>query len=205
MAGALWLNIEDFCKEVRECRDCVVLEERTPFVYGGRVGDTSYEPKVLVVSQVPPPSAWKEDIGKHWAEGDLFATTKKVKVGAPHTLCFDWLEKDENWAKDHLFWIQRTNCAAIRERLASKHCSDKFLNRAMELVKPRLILILGRCAAEYFFHFRKLSDIMGQVRKYQERHDCIVLYHPSPAAGNWHKQREHEESLQLARQRINDL
>jgi uracil-DNA glycosylase len=201
------LEIQDFCKEVRECRDCAVQEERTPFVYGGRVGDKSYDPKVLVVSQVPPPSAWREDIGTRWAEGELFATRRNFKGGIPHTLCRVWLEKDEKWGKGRLFWIQRANCAVEKEekRSAFQHCSSKFLGRAIDVVMPKLVLILGRSAAEYFFHFRKLADVMGQVRKYKERYDCIVLYHPSPAGGNWHKQREHEESLQLARQRINDL
>jgi hypothetical protein len=183
-----------------------VQEERTPFVYGGRAGDRSYDPKVLVVSQIPPPSAWREDIGKRWAEGELFARTKRSKGGAPHTLCLDWLQKDENWGKNHLFWIQRTNCTVKRECLASKHCSDKFLHQAIEsVVKPKLIILLGRSAAAYFFHFGKLSDMMGQFHMYQESYDCIVLYHPSPAAGKWHNQMEHEESVQLARKRINEL
>ena len=83
------MDIQDFCKEVRGCDFCLrsvpVQEKRTPFVYGGGVGGKTYDPKVLVVSEIPSHSAWIENIGARWEQGHLFDLTKKAKAGAPHT------------------------------------------------------------------------------------------------------------------------
>jgi uracil-DNA glycosylase len=204
-------KLSKFCEDVRSCdfcfRNASEKERRgkgTPLVYGGT------DPKVLVVSEMPPRSVWQdnEDIGKRWKERELFATTKKVKHGAPHTLCEDWLEIRDKDLKNCFFWIQRANCPVERERkrFAFRNCSSRFLDRAVDLVNPGLILILGRVAAEHFFDFRKLSDMMGQVHKYQESYDCIVLYHPSPANKfRYQHCKRHQDSVALAKQKIEEL
>jgi hypothetical protein len=189
------MEIDEFVDEIRQCRFCRTDSAdglRTPFVY------SSADPDILVVSEMPPFSAWKEDIGALWAKHDLFTRSTK---GAPHTLC-EWLELDRNEATNRFFWIQRSNCTvSVGKSFVFQHCSSRFLGRAVELVKPQLILILGGSAAEYFFQFDKVGDVMGQIMAFRE-HDCIVLYHPSPAAGKWHKRPEQLKSIALAKQRI---
>jgi hypothetical protein len=170
---------------------------------------------------------WKddEDTGKRWAEGDLFATTKRVQQGVPHTLC-EWLrvEEDANgltkeFARNCFFWIQRANCPVglygVRKRFAFQHCSSKFLDHAVKLVKPRLMLILGSVAAEYFIpKSGKLEELMDpQVDQVQYHHaynqescDCIVLYHPSPANKvHYEDSKRHKNSVALARRCIKKL
>jgi len=191
------MEIEEFLKEVRQCRFCRTdPTNRTPFVY------SSADPGILVVSEMPPLSAWKANIGRYWEERDLFARRTK---GAPHKLC-EWLEIERNKAKDMFFWIQRANCAVtIGKSFAFQHCSSKFLDRAIDLIKPKLILVLGRVAAEYFFQFtERVKSMMGQIISYRG-YDCIVLYHPSPAAGKWQHKPEQEKSIKLARRKINEV
>jgi len=197
------MKIDEFLEEIRRCRLC----ERdptsgfgTPFVY------SSSSPDVLVVSEMPSAAAWKEDIGTLWAKRDLFTRSTD---GVPHRLC-EWLGLKRDEAKDRFFWIQRANCTvSVGESFAFQHCSSRFLGRALEIVRPNLILALGEDAAGYFFQFDKLENVMGRVMTYPERdgdvqrkYHCIVLYHPSSAAKKWHKRPEHMKSIALAKQRI---
>ena len=189
------MGIDEFLREIRQCRFCKADPTEglgTPFVY------SSTGPDILVVSEMPSASAWKEDIGTLWAKHDLFTRSTK---GAPHKLC-EWLDLDWNEATNRFFWIQRSNCTvSIGKPFAFQHCSSRFLGRAVELVKPRLIFILGGSAAEYFFQFDKVEDVVGKIMTFRG-YDCIVFYHPSPAAGKWHKRPEQIESIALAKQRI---
>jgi len=149
---------------------------------------------------MPPGSAWREDIGALWAKEDLFAARP---TGAPHRLC-QWLEIDQNEAKKRFFWIQRANCTvSIGKRFAFQHCSSKFLDRAIDIVKPKLIFTLGRAAAEYFFQFGKIKEVMGEMRTYRG-YECIVLYHPSRAARKWQHKAEQEKSVALAKENLKE-
>ena len=164
----------------------------TPFVY------SSVNPDIMVVSEMPPGSAWKEDIGALWARKDLFAASA---TGAPHKLC-EWVGIDQSEARRRLFWIQRANCTvSVGKRFAFQHCSGKFLDRAMDIVKPKLIIILGRVAAEYFFQFGKIKEVMGEVKTYRG-YECVVLYHPSRAARKWQYKAEQGNSVALAKKKL---
>jgi uracil-DNA glycosylase len=223
-------KLAELCKEVRRCDFCFrntsVKEKGIPLVYGGREGDKNYDPKVLVVSEMPPSSAWekreeenREDLGARWAKGQLFAPTKRVpQGGAPETLR-EWLGKGEDWALSQLFWIQRANCPVesygVRKRFAFQHCSSRFLDRAVKLVKPELILTLGGEAAEYFIPEKgKLKTLMdSQVRGVPYQYpphndkpcDCIVLYHTSRRNKALRQSKLHKASVDLAKRRINEL
>ncbi len=55
-----------------------------------------------------------------------------------------------------------------------------YLDRQLELVRPRLVVTLGRFAMERFFSYGRISQIHGQPR----RMDGVVvlpLYHPAAA------------------------
>jgi len=193
------LAISDLLKEIHECRFCFSERQgelKTPFVY------SPTNPDILVVSEMPSTAAWEKDIGSIWAKGNMFGGRTR---GAPHKLC-EWLGMDWNEASNRFFWIQRANCAiSTGKRYALQHCSAKFLGRAIDIVDPRVILVLGRLAAEYFFRFKVTREVMGEIRKYrgsQLPHDCIVLYHPSRAAQKYQKRPEQKKSIELARRKI---
>lgn len=192
------LEIEGFLKDIRQCLFCradMTNRGGTPFVYG------SANPDIMVVSEMPPGSAWKEDIGALWAKEDLFAARA---TGAPHRLC-QWLGIDQNAAKRRFMWIQRANCTVtIGKRFAFQHCSSKYIDRAIDLIKPKLILILGRVAAEYFFPFGKTKEVMGKTKNYRG-YECIVLYHPSRAAQKYQHRAEQKKSIMLAKQKLSSL
>jgi len=165
-------------KEIRECDLCRKYSKHTPFVYGSCGAD------LLVVSEMPPRKAWDDNIGEKWRK-DLFACREK---GAPHTLC-EWLGMKKEEARERFFWIQRANCYVNEgKEYAFQHCSSKYIPRAISLVRPKVIIILGRSAAQYFTQFEKLEDAMEKTIKEgveykvgDKEYPCFVLYHPSPA------------------------
>jgi uracil-DNA glycosylase family 4 len=158
----------------------------------------------MVVSEIPSRAAWKLDLGRNW-EQDLFAGRER---GVPHTLC-RWLGIDKEDANRIFFWIHRANCAVSKGKEYSfQHCTSKFLDQAVELVGPKLILVLGKVAATYFFQFEKFDDLIGEVQTYSRnniRYKCIVLCHPSPRAKKCQKRSTHLRSVQLAKEEIAGL
>ncbi len=131
-------RIEGLLEEVRSCTDCEVRCKAMPFAYGSPRAD------ILVVSEGPSETAWRKDMGKKWGEGELFST----EGGVANTLC-DWLGIEPERARNRFFWIHRANCYVEKGReYALQHCSSKYIPRALDVVRPRLVIILGRYAAQ---------------------------------------------------------
>ena len=191
-------ELRTFLNQIRSCRYCETDGQNMPFVYGSSSSD------ILVVSEMPPKSAWRDGVGKLWADKDLFEEREK---GAPHTLCDEWLTgiMDREEVKRRFFWVQRANCFVKRgKEFAFCHRSSKYLTRAIELIKPKLLIVLGTVDAQYFFQFENLEEVMGEVKKHHE-YRCVVLYHPSPANIGRFENRAHREALQLLRDTIAGL
>jgi uracil-DNA glycosylase family 4 len=62
--------------------------------------------------------------------------------------------------------------------LQTKKCSRWFMIE-LGLLKPFLIIPLGAVATEFFFPGSKISDICGQIHKWNG-YKVFPLYHPSP-------------------------
>jgi len=175
------IEIEKLLQDIRSCKYCLTDNQEIPFVYGTSSSD------ILVVSEMPPKKAWEDKIGEKWKE-NLFADRE---VGAPHALC-NGIGMCKEEAKKRFFWIQRANCyVSIGKEFAFQHCSFKYIPRAIDVIKPKVIITLGRIAAQYFFQFQKMEDIMKESMKYKKGdncYSCFVLYHPSRRnKRNWDK------------------
>jgi uracil-DNA glycosylase len=69
-----------------------------------------------------------------------------------------------------------------------QNCSD-WMNAEVELLKPELVIPVGKLAIGQFIPIKKLDEIIGRVfRVHREHHsfDLIPLPHPS-GASPWHK------------------
>jgi len=119
-----------------------------------------------------------------------------------------WLEIDRETAEKRFFWIQRANCfVSDGKGYAFQHCSSKYILRAIKLVKPKLIIILGKAAAEYFYQFEKLEEVAGEDLRYVNGYDeyhCVVFYHPSGAAEKWRKSPVHRKAVELVKAKLGD-
>ena len=159
-------------EEIRNCKDCDIRPAKTPVVYG------TADSKIFVVSEGPPEDAWISDLGKEWSKHfDLSGPSG----GAARGFC-RWLGIEKG-PYDCLCWIQRANCwAGKRYGPISFHCSKEYIPRAIEVVKPKVIVTLGRPAARWFLEFGNLSEVVGNEFAYSAGSfacPVIPLYHPS--------------------------
>ena len=79
------------------------------------------------------------------------------------------------------------------------HCSH-WLNRELEILRPALILPVGKLAIEQFLPPRKLDEIIGcqfEVTRAGQSFDVIPLPHPS-GASPWHRMEPGKSLLQRA-------
>ena len=79
-----------------------------------------------------------------------------------------------------------------------------WLNDEFEILRPRLIIPVGRLAIRQFIPFEKLEDVVGRafrIRCQNKEVDLIPLPHPS-GASPWHKLAPGKELLAQALRKI---
>lgn len=60
-------------------------------------------------------------------------------------------------------------------------CTELHLERQIELIAPRIVVLLGRVAARYVLgETGRLSDVHGELRKQDDR-GWLLTYHPAAA------------------------
>ena len=121
------------------------------------------------------------------------------------------------------FWIQRSNCC-LEFKLDNKvqkpprrvinqvypRCSRKYIERAIDIVKPRVILSLGGHASWWYNPDKALKDVVGNEKYTKYRgYDYYALAHPSPNvfARSWLAKypEKHNRSLKFVRPIIAEL
>jgi DNA polymerase len=65
-------------------------------------------------------------------------------------------------------------------RVAEVQACTPYLDRQLKLVRPRLIVTLGRFAMEHFFSDGRISDLHGRPRRIGDT-VYLPLYHPAAA------------------------
>jgi|GEM_PF-4993779 len=198
-------EIATLLAEIRSCHDCTkessidASKGILPLVFCGS------DPQIMVVSEVPPKTKWLAGKGGAWQNGDLY---QNDIGGIQRELC-RWLGCEEKRFQEKVFWIQRMNCwiehSNKKFMKTRQHCSNKFLNRCIIAVEPKMIIALGKPAAKYFTSVDRLEDIVGVREKPslfndgERKHSCRVayLYHPSRQnkATGLHESTEHADAI----------
>ncbi|MFA6217786.1 MAG: uracil-DNA glycosylase family protein [Candidatus Omnitrophota bacterium] len=83
------------------------------------------------------------------------------------------------------------------------HCSA-WLNRELKILKPALVIPVGKLAIEQFIPLQKLDQIIGKkftITREHDRFDLIPLPHPS-GASPWHRKEPGKSLLRKALKRI---
>ena len=178
MGTTLQAKIEQHQRHLMNCRRCVNMVP--PVVTGQAVAS-----KVLLVGQAPG--------DKEGLMGKPFAWT------AGKTL-FKWFASIGLQQED---FRQRVYMAAVCRCFPGKNpkggdrvptdeeiqnCS-KWLDAEIELLRPQLIIPVGRLAIEQFMDVGKLVDVIGHEFELEENGnviDIIPLPHPS-GASTWHR------------------
>ena len=155
--------LSELYKEIALCEDCELAKHRTTVV----PGEGSEDADILFIGEAP---GWHED-----QQGRPF-------VGpAGHFL--DELLRSIGLTRDDVYIANVIKCRppTNRDPLPSEMIAcRKLLDRQIELIRPKIIVTLGRYSLAQFFPGSSIGKVHGTARK----KDGIIhfaMYHPAAA------------------------
>ena len=179
MSTAARKRLEALVDSLRACQRCPRMHR--PAVSGGAVMS-----KVMSVGQAP---GTKEPV-----VGRPFAWT------AGKTL-FGWFERACGWTeadfRENVYMAAVARCFPGKTKQGGDRVPDpaevatcgEWLDAEMEILKPALVLPIGKLAIMQFLEFEKLTDVIGKqftVTRHGHTFDVVPLPHPS-GASPWHR------------------
>jgi DNA polymerase len=173
-----WQNLE---QRIKSCTDCSLHQERTNTVFG--IG--SKQAKWLILGEAP---GQEED-----KQGEPF-------VGRAGQLLNSMLFA-VGLQRSDIFIANTVKCRPPNNR--DPHPTEilscaPFLTRQIELLKPRLILILGRVAVRRLLQKEDaLGKLRGKVHEYQNI-PVVITYHPAYLLRSPSEKAKAWEDLQFA-------
>jgi uracil-DNA glycosylase len=188
---ALATALEAHCAALGACRRCGHGDAVLPVLSIART------PKAMLVGQAP---------------GQMEAVDRKPFSGRAGKTLFKWLEQagiDEATAREKIYISAITRCypgpspSGRGDRVPSpreqQECSE-WLDGELRLIRPKLLIPVGRLAIDRFLGALPLHEVIGRV--HSVRHDggtaiCIPLPHPS-GASSWIHAPGHRQLLERA-------
>ncbi len=165
--------LSELCQEIALCQQCEVLaKNRTRVV----PGDGSEDADIMFIGEAP---GWHED-----QQGRPF-------VG-PAGLFLEQLLASINLKRGQVYISNVIKCRPVgnRDPLPSEiHNCRKWLDRQIELIRPKIIVTLGRYSMALFFPGKSISKIHGTAQK-RDNIIYYAMYHPAAAL--------HQQSLRRA-------
>jgi len=184
-------NFDSLQVEMRACKACLLVGY---FVQPPAITKGKLDAKIMTIGQAPG--------------------VTEVEAGRPFnagsgTRLFQWLGKagiDEDWFRSTQYMTAVTKCFPgkikngsgdrVPSRIEQELCRH-FLEDELKLVKPKLIIPIGRLAIERFFGFDgSLEDLIGTEIQLNGRW-IIPLPHPS-GASRWHQMTENRKKIDKA-------
>jgi uracil-DNA glycosylase len=196
MTAALKINaLDEHRNALLRCRRCRLGSDITP------VASLARNPRAMLVGQAP---------GKVEAEGGIPFSGR-----AGRTL-FGWLARaglDEKNAREQIYISAVTRCfpgphpSGRGDRVPSKdeqtHCAD-WLEAELRIIRPKLLIPVGRLAIERFLPALPLDQLIGTKRRVVHaggQSTVIPLPHPS-GASSWFYQNDNKELVDKALEMI---
>lgn len=161
-------SFETIDAQVRRCQSCPLHEKRIHAV----PGEGNSHAELLFIGEGPGKN---ED-----QQGRPF-------VGAAGKLLEELLTSIDRKRED-VFITNVVKCRPPGNRdpepLEIETCTRLYLDRQIELIQPRLIVLLGRHASEHFLPGRRISEIHGKPKRVIKPDLSIRVYYPvfHPAA-----------------------
>ncbi len=160
-------TLSEFNHEIKDCMNCSLGNTRTKFVFG--VGNPDAD--LMFVGEAP---GEKEDL-----EGVPF-------VGRAGKLLTDIL-KAIDLTREDVYIANVLKCRPPNNRDPNKaeiESCEPYLLRQIELIKPKLLVALGRISATTLLRTKdSLTAMRGQVFDYHGT-DMVVTYHPAALLRN---------------------
>ncbi len=178
-------NFSDMKKEIKSCKDCRSLFgfEPNPVFTGNE------NAKILQISQAP--------------SQNVHNTSKCFNDASGKKLRSEWYQiSDEDFYNNDNFYISSVgHCYPGKspnggDKKPPKHCADKWLLQEIKFVNSRIIVLIGRHSAQYFFPKRDFSELIFGNQEIDGKL-TIVLPHPSPLNQKWFKDHPNFETKRL--------
>lgn len=178
---------KEFLELKREIEDCRVCKkyfdfEPRPLVWG------NFEAKIVQISQAPSLTAHTK--GKVWVD----------KGG--EKLKYKWYQiSDEQFYNPKNFYITAlAHCFPGKTKSGDKNppiiCAKKWLVQEIEVLTPKLFIVIGGLAAKFLFPGQNFTDLVLNDQLLKGK-PCFVLPHPSPQNIKWFKDNPEFEKERL--------
>ncbi|NGX63129.1 MAG: hypothetical protein KR126chlam6_00536 [Candidatus Anoxychlamydiales bacterium] len=163
-------------KKVLICKKCALHKKRKHAVFGSG----SFSSKIMIIGESP---GTREDL------------LGKPFVGKAGEILNECLKK-ANLKKDQIFITNLVKCHPLKNRdpkiYEIEMCTKNYLDRQIDLIKPKIIITLGRFATKYLFKkfnlsFSKISKCHGksfEITINKKPLKIISMYHPAYALYN---------------------
>ena len=171
-----------FCNEIKDCTKCALSSSRRHFVFGA--GNPNA--RVMLIGEAPGEE--EDRIGEPF-------------VGKAGKL-LDKMLKAINFSREDVFITNILKCRppGNRDPLPDEIATCvPYLHRQIELIKPDIILVLGRIAAQTLL---QTSSSLGKLRTQPHNFSgitLIVTYHPAALLRTEEYKRPAWEDLKLLR------
>jgi uracil-DNA glycosylase family 4 len=155
-------RLEELAEEIRVCTKCPLWESRTLAV----PGDGKPSAKVMIIAEAP---GREEDESGHPFVGSAGRYLDHVLEGTG-------LDRSD-------FFITNTvKCRPPKnrtpKRLEVDTCTSNYLFEQIELINPKLIVLLGAVAAKKLLGVKSINEARGRVINHEGR-KYLVGYHPA--------------------------
>ena len=193
-ASAKQLALDRHVARLRRCRRCLRMKS-TPVSGGAVISD------VMIIGQAPGPRE---------------PTLKRPFAHTAGQTLFRWFEQfcgmSEVDVRSKIYFAAVCRCFPGKspggtDRVPApdeiRNCSS-WMNEEIKILKPRLIIPVGRLAIAQFIECEKLDKVIGRkfrARRGKEIFDLIPLPHPS-GASPWHKIPPGKQLLEKALRKI---
>jgi DNA polymerase len=181
-------SLEALAIEVAECRKCRLADTRKSVVFG----EGNPEANLMVIGEAPGAD---ED-----ASGRPF-------VGRSGQLLTKILQAVE-FSREEVFIANIVKCRPPENRNPLQDeitCCTPWLEKQLEIISPKVILLLGKVAANTIFSNQTaLGAMRGKVLEWRGV-DCFVTYHPAALLRNPNWKRARWEDVQLMRHHYDNL
>jgi len=155
-------RLAELAAEIRVCVKCPLHESRTIAV----PGDGKSNAKVMIIGEAPGKD---EDLTGHPFVGASGRFLNSVLEGT-------------GIDREDLFITNTAKCRPPKNRTPKKievdTCTSNYLFEQIELINPKLIMMLGIVAAKKLLGVKTINEARGRVIEHEGR-KYIVGYHPA--------------------------
>jgi uracil-DNA glycosylase len=194
MLSVLGRKLDAHCAALDACRAC---GHEDPGVVP--ILSTARSPKVMLVGQAP-------------GQVETSAGERRAFAGRAGKTMFRWLDRigvDEATFRSRVYIAAVTRCYPgpspsgrgdrVPSRFEQEQCS-RWLDAELEIIRPKLLIPVGKLAMEKFLSSAPLDQLIGKVHDVEHaggRSRVIPLPHPS-GASSWVNAPAHKVLLERA-------